>query len=165
MDPSETPSRGYWLMKSEPEVYGIEHLERDTVEPWDGIRNYEARNFMRDRMRPGDLALFYHSNSKPPHVAGLMEIASEPYPDPTQFDPESSYFDSKSAKQNPRWVLVDVRFRMRFERPVTRATLQEDPLLQDMQLFRRNRLSITPVTPEEFDRVLDLAGISREERP
>ena len=161
--PDATPPRGYWLMKSEPDVYGIDHLERDTVEPWDGIRNYEARNFMRDRMKPGDLALFYHSNAKPPHVAGLMEIASDPYPDPTQFDPESPYFDPKSPRENPRWVLVDVKFRMRFDQPIPREALQNDPLLGQMELFRRNRLSITPVTPEEFARVLELAGVTPED--
>lgn len=156
-NPSST--QRYWLMKSEPDVYGIDDLQRDGKEPWDSIRNYEARNFMRDQMKIGDLALFYHSNVKPPAVVGLMEIASEPYPDPTQFDPKNDYFDADSSKENPRWQLVDVAFRAKFENPVTRDDLAKDPLLKDMQLFKRNRLSITPVTREEFYRVLDLAGV------
>ncbi len=149
----------YWLMKSEPDVYGIEDLERDGKEPWDSIRNYEARNFMRDQMKIGDLALFYHSNVKPPEIVGLMEISSQAYPDPTQFDPQNSYFDPDSSEENPRWQLVDVAFRSKFEKPVSRDALAQDPLLREMQLFKRNRLSITPVTKEEFYRILDLAGV------
>jgi predicted RNA-binding protein with PUA-like domain len=150
----------YWLMKSEPDVYGIDDLQRDGQEPWDGIRNYEARNFMRDQMRVGDYALFYHSNAKPPSIVGLMKIASEPYPDPTQFDPDNHYFDPQSSKDNPRWQLVDVAFHSKFEQPISRDELAKDPTLREMQLFKRNRLSITPVTEEEFFRILDLAGIS-----
>ena len=150
--------RQYWLMKSEPYAYSIDDLERDEVEPWDGVRNYEARNFMRDRMRIGDRALFYHSNVKPPVIAGVMEVCSEPYPDPTQFDPDSKYFDEKSSESDPRWQLVDVRFVHKFEEPVTRNRLKEDPALSEMMLFKRNRLSITPVQEEEFKRVLELAG-------
>lgn len=150
----------YWLMKSEPDVYGIDDLQRDGQEPWDGIRNYEARNFMRDQMRVGDFALFYHSNAKPPSIVGLMKIASEPYSDPTQFDPENHYFDPQSSKDNPRWQLVDVDFHSKFEQPISRDELAKDPILSDMQLFKRNRLSITPVTEEEFFRILDLAGVS-----
>jgi len=149
----------YWLMKSEPDVYGIEDLERDGKEPWDSIRNYEARNFMRDHMKIGDLALLYHSNVKPPEIVGLMEISSQAYPDPTQFDPQNSYFDPDSSEENPRWQLVDVAFRSKFEKPVSRDALAQDPLLREMQLFKRNRLSITPVTKEEFYRILDLAGV------
>lgn len=145
-------------MKSEPFAYGIEDLEQDGVEPWDGIRNYEARNFMRDQMKIGDRALFYHSNVKPPVIAGVMEICSEPYPDPTQFDPDSKYFDEKSSESDPRWQLVDVKFVGKFDSPVTRDQLKEDPELSEMTLFRRNRLSITPVTQSEYRKVLKLAG-------
>lgn len=154
--------RNYWLMKSEPEAYGIDDLERDGVEPWDGVRNYEARNLMRDRMKVGDRAFFYHSNVKPPVIAGIMEICSEPYPDPTQFDPESNYFDEKSRESDPTWWLVDVKFVRKFRTPVTRDSLKEDPLLSGMTLFRRNRLSITPVSEKEYQRVLELVR-SREE--
>lgn len=154
--------RGYWLMKSEPDVYGIDDLMRDGREPWNGIRNYEARNFMRDRMKPGDLAFFYHSNAQPPLIAGIMEIASAPYPDPLQFDASSAYHDPASRPDAPTWVLVDVAFRHRFDRPVTREALAADPMLSQMAIFKRNRLSITPVTPEEFIRVLDLAGETLE---
>lgn len=145
-------------MKSEPDAYSIEDLERDGREPWDGIRNYEARNFMRDQMAVGDRALFYHSNVKPPVIAGQMEICSKPYPDPTQFDPDSKYFDPKSSEQEPRWMLVDVKFVSRFDSPVIRDSLKSDPLLSEMMIFKRNRLSITPVTEQEYRKVLELAG-------
>ncbi|MEX1213069.1 MAG: EVE domain-containing protein [Balneolaceae bacterium] len=151
-------NRSYWLMKSEPGAYGMDDLERDRVEPWDGIRNYEARNFMRDEMNIGDRALFYHSNVKPPVIVGQMAICSEPYPDPTQFDPESNYFDEKSSESNPRWQLVDVSYLETFSSSVTRNQLKEDALLSEMMLFKRNRLSITRVTEQEYQKVLELAG-------
>ena len=150
----------YWLMKSEPEAYSIDDLERDRQEPWDGIRNYEARNFMRDKMKIGDKALFYHSNVKPPLITGVMEICSKPYPDPTQFDPDSKYFDSKSEESGPTWQLVDVCFVEKFKTPVTREQLKKEPDLQDMMLFKRNRLSITKVTEKEFNKILELARAS-----
>ncbi|MGM0507386.1 MAG: EVE domain-containing protein [Bacteroidota bacterium] len=150
-------SRSYWLMKSEPDAYSIDDLERDRIEPWDGIRNYEARNFMRDEMEVGDRALFYHSNVKPPVIVGQMEVCSDPYPDPTQFDPDSKYFDEKSSESDPRWELIDVCYLETFPVPVTRNQLKEDPLLSGMMLFKRNRLSITRVTEEEYQRVLELA--------
>lgn len=153
-------SNQFWLMKSEPEAYSIDDLQRDKREPWDGIRNYAARNFMRDEMKPGDRAFFYHSNVKPPVIVGEMEICSEPYADPTQFDPESKYFDPKSDESDPRWQLVDVSFVRKFDKPVTRDELREDPLLEEMMLFRISRLSITKVTAEEYKRILDLAGES-----
>lgn len=149
-------------MKSEPYAYSIEDLERDGVEPWDGIRNYEARNFMRDQMEIGDRALFYHSNVKPPVIAGVMEICSEPYPDPTQFDPDSKYVDEKSSESDPRWQLVDVKYVGTFDRPVTRDQLKEDPELSEMMLFRRNRLSITPVTESEYRKILKLADFEEQ---
>lgn len=147
----------YWLMKSEPYEYGIDDLKRDGKERWSGVRNYEARNFMRDDMKPGDKILFYHSNVKPPVIAGIAEVASEPYPDPLQFDPDSDYFDEKSSESEPRWQLVDVGFVEKFDNPVERDTLKEDAVCSEMMLFKRNRLSITPVTKEEFDRVVELA--------
>jgi len=154
--------KSYWLMKSEPDAYSIDDLENDGVEPWDGIRNYEARNFMRDQMKIGDRALFYHSNVKPPAIVGIMEICSEPYPDPTQFDPDSKYFDEKSRESDPRWELVDVKHVATFVSPVTRDQIKEDPLLSEMMLFKRNRLSITPVREQEYHKILELAGYQKE---
>ncbi|RCL67793.1 MAG: EVE domain-containing protein [Rhodothermaeota bacterium MED-G64] len=148
----------YWLMKSELDVYNLDHLKADGTEPWDGIRNYEARNMMRDQMKPGDLILYYHSNCKPPHIAGVARVASDPYPDPTQFDSSNHYFDPKSDPNNPRWILVDISYVTTFKETIDRNVLQEDPLLQEMVIFKRNRLSITPVTQQEFERVCEIAG-------
>lgn len=150
--------RKYWLMKSEPDAYSIDDLERDGVEPWDGIRNYEARNYMRDEMNVGDGVLFYHSNVRPPVIVGTMAVASEPYPDPTQFDPNSKYFDEKSSEDDPTWELVDVRFVQKFKNPVTRDAVKEEPELRDMVLLNRFRLSITPVTEKEWLKIHEMAG-------
>lgn len=149
----------YWLMKSEPEAYSIGDLERDQVEPWDGIRNYQARNFMRDDMKVGDKVFFYHSNAKPIAIVGTMEVASEPYPDHTQFDPKSKYFDEKSSEEDPRWQLVDVKFIQKFENPVTREAMKEVPELEEMLIFKRSRLSITPVEESEWNKILEMAGV------
>lgn len=147
----------YWLMKSEPDVYSIDDLERDGREPWDGIRNYQARNFMRDEMKVGDLAFFYHSNAAKVGIVGTMTIASEPYDDPTQFDKKSKYFDAKSSKDKPRWQLVDVAFEGKFPRTVTLAELKANPKLADMRLVQKgNRLSIMPVTKHEWDTILKM---------
>lgn len=148
----------YWLMKSEPYVFSIDDLKEVDTEPWDGIRNYEARNTMRDDMKVGDKILFYHSNVRPPVIAGTMEVASEPYPDPTQFDPESDYFDEKSSEEDPTWQLVDVKFVQKFDEPVTRDAIKEEPALQDMVLLNRFRLSITPVTEAEWKKIHEMAG-------
>lgn len=145
-------------MKSELDVYNLDHLKADGTEPWDGIRNYEARNMMRDQMKPGDLILYYHSNCKPPHIAGVARVASDPYPDPTQFDASNHYFDPKSDPNNPRWILVDISYVTTFKETIGRDVLHEDPLLQEMVMFKRNRLSITPVTQQEFKRVCEIAG-------
>lgn len=147
-------------MKSEPEAYGIDDLKQDQVEPWDGIRNYEARNYMRDEMAIGDGILFYHSNVRPPVIAGTMEVASEPYPDPTQFDPESKYFDEKSSEEDPTWELVDVKFVQKFEHPVSREAIKDEPSLSEMVILNRYRLSITPVTKAEWETIHDMAGAS-----
>ena len=152
---------GYWLMKSEPDEFGIEDLIRSDKQTttWSGVRNFQARNFMRDQMRVGDGVLFYHSNSKPPHIAGTATVASKSYPDPTQFDADSDYFDKKSSTDAPIWFLVDVRHESTFPQPLDRAILQHDPMCCEMMLFKRNRLSITPVTSEEWLAVHQLAGI------
>ncbi|MFU8811867.1 MAG: EVE domain-containing protein [Balneolaceae bacterium] len=149
----------YWLMKSEPYAYSIDDLQRDGKIHWSGVRNYEARNIMRDRMKVGDRAFFYHSNVQPPVIAGEMEVCSEPYPDPLQFDPDSNYFDEKSSESDPRWQLVDVKFVQKFDKPVTRDELKKHDDLLEMQLFKRNRLSITEVTKMQYEKILKLAGM------
>ena len=148
----------YWLMKSEPSECSIDDLAkapRKTV-PWVGVRNYQARNFMRDRMQPGDGVLFYHSSCPEPGIAGLAEVASTAYPDATQFDPQSHYFDAKSAPETPRWVHVDVKL-VRKTRLLSLAEMREAPALASLQVLKRgNRLSITPVTADEWREVLKL---------
>ena len=149
----------YWLMKSEPDVFSIQDLERKGREPWDGVRNYQARNFMRDDMRPGDGVLFYHSNAKPPGVAGLARVCSEAYPDPTAWDPKSPYYDPRSTPERPVWVMVDVEHVRTFPRLITREELAAAPALASMMVLRRGmRLSIQPVTQREFEEVCALVG-------
>lgn len=143
----------YWLMKSEPDVFSLADLKArpGQREPWDGVRNYQARNFMRDAMKKGDTVLFYHSNTNPPGIVGLAEVASDPYPDPTAFDKKSKYYDAKSDPENPRWILVDVRYRATFAQMVTLEAMKSMPALAEMRILQRgNRLSITPVTAAEF---------------
>ena len=144
-------------MKSEPHVYSIDDLKRDIQEPWDGIRNYQARNMMRDDMKIGDDVFFYHSSCKIPAVAGLAKIASNSYPDPTQFDPSSKYYDEKSTVEDPRWILVDVKFVRKTKRAITLKELKAHPELTDFRLnMRGNRLSIFPVCKKHWDIVLSL---------
>ena len=146
-----------WLMKSEPDVYSIDDLERDGREMWDSIRNYQARNMMRDDMRIGDEIFFYHSNCKEPGIVGITRVASEPYPDPIQFDETSRYFDPKSTKENPRWILVDVEFVRKLSRNITLAEIKAEKSLEDMILTRKgNRLSIMPVEKTHWDKILSL---------
>lgn len=148
-----------WLIKSEPEVFSIGDLRRVGREPWTGVRNYQARNFLWRGMREGDLALFYHSNASPPGAAGVARVAGEAYPDPTQWQPESEYFDPKSSEERPRWWLVDFEFVAEFPHYVTLDELRADPRLEGMWILRRgNRLSVTPVTTAEFKRVCALGG-------
>jgi predicted RNA-binding protein with PUA-like domain len=147
----------YWLIKSEPDAYSIDDLERDGTEHWDGVRNYQARNIMRDEMTVGDRVLFHHSNAKPPGVAGIAEVASGPYPDHTQFDPESNYFDETSDPADPRWIMVDVRFVEKFPRVVGLPELKKHAALADMVLLNRSRLSVQPVSKKEFDYIVRLA--------
>ena len=145
----------YWLMKSEPDAYSIDDLERDGTEPWDGIRNYQARNMIRDDMRMGDEVLFYHSSCKVPSVVGIAKIASAAYPDPTQFDPRSKYYDEKSPEENPRWLLVDVAFQRKTKRPIPLRELKDHPGLAEFRLNQRgNRLSIFPVSKKHWNLVL-----------
>ena len=147
----------YWLMKSEPDAYSIDDLARDGREPWDGIRNYQARNMMRDDMRVGDEVFFYHSNCKEPGIVGIMKIASDPYPDPTQFDRKSNYFDAKSSKDNPRWLLRDVEFVRKLKRTITLAEIRETKGLDGLILTRKgNRLSIMPIEKKHWKKLLSL---------
>lgn len=147
----------YWLMKSEPDDYSIDDLKRDRREPWDGIRNYQARNFMRDDMKVGDEVFFYQSNCKEPGIVGLMTIASEAYPDPTQFDKKDKHYDAKSPQDNPRWLLVDVKYKRKLKRNITLSELREQKTLEDMILLRKgNRLSIMPVSKYHWNKVLSL---------
>jgi predicted RNA-binding protein with PUA-like domain len=148
-------------MKSEPDAFGLDDLAArpNQTEPWDGVRNYQARNMMRDQMRPGDGVLFYHSNCAVPGVVGIAEVASEAYPDSTAFDPEAKYFDPKSDPEKPRWYLVDVRYVRHLARTISLAELKghADDALAGFPLVRNgNRLSIMPVTPEQWRFILDL---------
>ncbi|MGB3053070.1 MAG: EVE domain-containing protein [Polyangiales bacterium] len=148
----------YWLMKSERESYSIDDLERDGREPWDGIRNYQARNFMRE-MAAGDLVIFYHSSANPPGVAGIGRICCKAYPDPTQFDEKSKYYDPKSKKDDPRWSLVDVGFVEKFAEEIPLQTLKDHPALEGMRVTQKgSRLSVQPVEKKHFKRVLKMAG-------
>jgi predicted RNA-binding protein with PUA-like domain len=148
----------YWLIKSEPDVFSIDDLERVGQEPWNGVRNYQARNFMWKDMSPGDLALFYHSNAKPPGIAGVARVVGEPYPDATQFDPKSEYHDPKSTRETPRWWLVDFEFVERFKEILPLNALKADAVLMEMMVCQRGtRLSITPVDPLHFKRARKLA--------
>ena len=150
----------YWLMKSEPDVFGIEDLARrpDQTEPWDGVRNYQARNMMRDQMQKGDQVFFYHSNCKPPGIVGIAEVVRTGYPDYTAFEPTSKYHDPKSDPEKPRWYMVDVKFVRRLQRPITLDELKtHDDDLGDFPLLRKgNRLSVMPVTAEQWDYILGL---------
>ncbi len=154
--PHMLPTMQYWLMKSEPRTFSIDDLKAapDGVESWDGIRNYQARNFMRDDMRQGDRVLFYHSSCPTPGVAGLAEVAREAHPDHTAWDPESDYFDPKASPENPRWFMVAIRFVEAFPHIVPLAELRRVSTLRNMKLLQRGqRLSIQPVTKKEYETI------------
>lgn len=150
----------YWLFKSEPETFGIDALIKKPkqTEHWDGVRNYQARNMLRDAIKVGDKAFFYHSNCTPPGIVGIVEIVKAGYPDFSAQDPESTYYDPKSTTENPRWYRVDVRFVEKFKKMITLEELKGHPLLEDMIVARRgSRLSITPVTKEEWSIITKMA--------
>ncbi len=152
-------TKRYWLMKSEPSAYSIDDLAREKASPWECVRNYQARNFMLHDMKVGDEVLFYHSNAEPTGIAGLAKVGSEPKPDKTQFDRKSEYFDPKATKESPRWHCVDVNFVEKFPRVLDLSLLREQKSLKDMMLLRKgSRLSIQPVTAEEFACILKLAA-------
>lgn len=145
-------------MKSEPDCYSIDDLKRDKVEMWDGTRNYQVRNMMRDDMKVGDMALFYHSNAgDETGVVGTMKVVKEAYPDPTQFDPKSDHPDPKSDPENPRWLCVDVQFQSKFKNVVTLKELKLDPKFAGMPVIQKgNRLSVMPIKKAHYDRVVKL---------
>jgi predicted RNA-binding protein with PUA-like domain len=149
----------YWLMKTEPSVFSWDDLQKmpDQTTQWEGVRNYQARNFMRDQMKKGDRVFFYHSVEKPQAIMGIAEIVREAYPDPFAWDSTSDYFDPKSSPENPRWVMVDLRFQRSFEPPITLAELKSIPELTHMVLLQKgSRLSIQPVTAAEWERICQL---------
>ena len=149
----------YWLLKSEPGVYSIDDLEREGKTLWEGVRNYQARNLLRDELAVGDEVLFYHSNATPPGVAGIAKVIRAGYPDPFAFQEGHKYFDPKSDPKAPRWYVVDVGFVRRFPRIIGLPELRETPGLEDMMLLRKgSRLSVQPVTPQEWNIILSLAG-------
>jgi len=148
----------YWLMKSEPDVFGIDDLKKVKKEPWDGVRNYQARNFMRDEMKKGDKVLFYHSNTKVPGVVGIMEVSEEAFPDHTSWEKKSKYYDPKSTEENPRWFMVEVKYVSKFPRTVSLQEMKDMKPLSEMKILQKgNRLSITPVTKKEFDHIVKVS--------
>ena len=154
---SEIFKMNYWLVKSEPYVFSIHDLKRDKTTLWDGVRNYQARNFLKE-MKKGDLVLYYHSNEDPIGVAGLATAHKEAYPDTSQFDKKSKYFDSKASEENPRWFCPDLKFKKAFKSILPLATLRETKGLEDMLLLRKgSRLSVQPVDKKHFERVVKLA--------
>lgn len=156
--------RNYWLMKSEPSAFSFEDLRtaKNQTTCWDGVRNYQARNTMRDSMRAGDGVLFYHSNADPPCIPGIAEVVREGYPDHTAFDPKDRHYDPKSRKESPVWYMVDIKFVQAFKGPVTLPMIRTAKGLEKMVLVRPgSRLSVQPVTPREWEIILRLGGIGR----
>jgi predicted RNA-binding protein with PUA-like domain len=144
-------------MKSEPDAYSIKDLEQDGQTFWDGVRNYQARNFLRDQIKVGDEVLFYHSNATPPGVVGLARVVREGYPDHTAFEPDDPHYDPKSDPTNPRWFMVDVEFVEAFDELIPLSALKEAEGLEEMVLNKRSRLSVQPVTPHEFRVVVSMS--------
>jgi predicted RNA-binding protein with PUA-like domain len=150
-------ARKYWLFKSEPDVFGWDDLLAcpDQTTHWDGVRNYQARNILRDEIQEGDLGFFYHSRTNPPHVVGIVEVTRSGYPDPTQHDPSEKYYDPKSDPENPRWYVVDVKAKQKLKRPVPLPELKATPGLEHMKVVQKGaRLSVQPVRPEEWEIVV-----------
>ncbi len=151
----------YWLMKSEPATFSLDDLYHrpNQTEPWDGVRNYQARNMMRDDMKCGDLIFFYHSNCAEPSIVGIMTVVKESYPDTSAFEPNNKHFDPKSDPTAPRWMMIDVQYVSTLSRPISLKTLKQQPELADLALVKRgNRLSIMPVSKAQWDVILALAN-------
>lgn len=149
----------YWLMKTEPGCYSIDDLQKDKVTYWDGVRNYQARNFMRDQMQVGDMVLFYHSNAEPSGISGIARVTKTGYPDPSQLDPQDKHFEPRATSKNPIWVVVDVQFVKKFKKLLELSFLRECPGLEKMALLQKgSRLSVQPVTEKEFKIIEQMAG-------
>ena len=160
-----SPSPGYWLFKSEPDVYSIDDLQREPAQTtfWDGVRNYQARNFLRDEVRLGDRVLFYHSNADPMAIAGTAEVVKTGYPDHTAFDQDGPHYDPKSKPEEPTWYMVDLRLLQVFPEPVTREMLRANAVTSEMMVLQRgSRLSIQPVTAAQWKAVHKLAGVKEQ---
>lgn len=152
----------YWLIKSEPESFSITDLEKSKNKTtcWDGVRNYQARNYMRDEMKIGDAVLFYHSSTDSPAVVGVCQVVKEGYPDPTAFDPKDKHYDPKSKKENPAWMMVDIKLVKRFSKPVTLSNIKVNKKLWNMKLVQPgNRLSVMPVEKEEYEEIISMSSI------
>lgn len=151
--------RKYWLVKSEPSVYSIDDLKRDKKTHWDGVRNFKARNYMKE-MQKGDGVFFYHSNADPKAVVGIARVAKEAYPDFTQFDKKSKYYDGRATKEKPYWYMVDIEFVNKLDEPITLETLRRVPEVEDMALLKRGqRLSVQRVTPDEWKTICKMGGV------
>lgn len=149
----------YWLMKSEPDVFSIDDLARKKTSPWDGVRNYQARNFMMNDMKIGDLVLFYHSNAEPPGIAGIAKVASAAAPDLTALDKKSEYYDEKATRENPRWFCVSVGYVKKFKNYVSLEQLRHTKELKEMLVLKKGqRLSIQPVTAKDYERIVKMGG-------
>ena len=147
----------YWLMKTEPDVFSIDDLKSQKTTPWEGVRNYQARNFMRDEMKKGDLVLIYHSNAKPPGIAGIGVVSKEAFPDHFAWDKKSKYYDPKSSIENPRWMMVEIKFKKKFKEILSLSELKETKGLEEMLILRKgNRLSITPVEKQHFEQIIGM---------
>ena len=147
----------YWLMKTEPDVFSIDDLKSQKTTPWEGVRNYQARNFMRDEMKKGDLVLIYHSNAKPPGIAGIGVVSKEAFPDHFAWDKKSKYYDPKSTKENPRWMMVEIKFKKKFKEILSLSEIKETKGLEEMLILRKgNRLSITPVEKQHFEQIIGM---------
>ena len=155
----------YWLLKSEPSCFSFSDLQNRPAmtEQWDGVRNYQARNYLRDELKAGDLAFFYHSNIPKPEIAGVVRIASDGYPDWTAMDPDSRHFDPKSGRENPIWYMVDVRYLRPLTRPVSLDEMRGNPALAGMALLNRSRLSVQPVTAEQWAEILCMSGMTPDD--
>lgn len=151
----------YWLFKSEPDVFGIDHLASrpNQTEPWDGVRNYQARNFLRDEVKVGDQVFFYHSSCKEVGIAGIAEVVKAAYPDVSQFNPESKYYDPKATPEKPRWFSVDVKYVSKFARVLSLSRIKDCPQITELGIVKKgHRLSVMPVTDNEWQVLLDLGG-------
>lgn len=153
----EIMDKSHWLLKSEPETFSIAHLRSVPKQTtcWDGVRNYQARNFLRDKIKVRDEAFFYHSNANPPGIAGIVKVVKSGYPDPTQFDPKSQYYDKTASRDEPRWYSVDIKLERVFPTLISLEELKTCKSLKDMALLQRSRLSVQPVTSSEWDFILN----------